>query len=31
MRGLAMARVARMIRANRRRAADGEGNAFATA
>jgi hypothetical protein len=31
MRGVAMARVARMIRANRRRFADTEGNAFATA
>ena len=31
MRGVAMIRVARMIRANRRRFADSEGNAFATA
>ncbi len=31
MRGVAMARVARMIRASRRRFADSEGNAFATA
>jgi len=31
MRGVAMIRVARMIRANRRRFADTEGNAFATA
>lgn len=31
MRGVAMARVARMIRANRRRFADSEGNAFAAA
>ncbi len=31
MRGVAMARVARMIRANRRRYADSEGNAFASA
>jgi len=31
MRGLAMARVARMIRANRRRLADGEGMGFVTA
>lgn len=31
MRGIAMARVARMIRENRRRFADTEGNAFATA
>jgi hypothetical protein len=31
MRGLAMGRVARMIRANRRRLADGEGGAFAAA
>lgn len=31
MRGLAMARVARMIRANRRRFADGAGNAYAAA
>ncbi len=31
MRGVAMARVARMIRASRRRYADSEGNAFATA
>jgi len=31
MRGVAMARVARMIRANRRRFADTEGNAFASA
>jgi hypothetical protein len=31
MRGVAMARVARMIRENRRRFADGEGNAFVTA
>jgi hypothetical protein len=31
MRGVAMARVARMIRANRRRFANSEGNAFATA
>lgn len=30
MRGLAMRRVARMIRANRRRFAEGEGNAYAT-
>jgi len=31
MRGVAMARLAQMIRANRRRYADSEGNAFATA
>ena len=31
MRGVAMARVARMIRASRRRFADSEGNAFAAA
>lgn len=31
MRGVAMTRVAKMIRANRRRFADSEGNAFATA